>query len=329
MKKKKCILCNTAIGKRVCRERNNEIICSKCCASVRNQTCKGCSHYNYAEKYHAARFYNAGSNEFIIEVNEDIEKTVEEALKLVNEGRIEDAHNALEELLKNHPNYHSVQYGMGIVHAFKNMYDEAMTFFDKAIEIFPYFTEAYYNKAVTFRKKCDVVNYIKTLKKLVAISDEYDDLVVTARNILNDIEKCTMKNEGVNLDTYLDCERKFKQAASCMKNRQWEKALSGLKECAAIIGNHSQTWGNMGLCYAFMGEKQLALASLSKALEIDPYYELAIVNRVIVENLKAGEKLSANKYESVEYYKDFSLKNKSYIQSVLEETKSINSKGIT
>ena len=72
------------------------------------------------------------------------------------------------------------------------------------------------------------------------------------------------------------------------------KALSGFKECAAIIGNHLQTWGNMGLCYAFMGEK-----------------------------------LSANKYESVEYYKDFSLKNKSYIQSVIEETKSINSKGIT
>ena len=39
-----------------------------------------------------------------------------------------------------------------------------------------------------------------------------------------------------------------------------------------------------------------------------------------------GEKLSANKYESVAYYKDFSLKNKSYIQAVLEETKSINLK---
>jgi len=35
-----------------------------------------------------------------------------------------------------------------------------------------------------------------------------------------------------------------------------------------------------------MGEKQLALPSLSKALEIDPYYELAIVNQVIVENSK-------------------------------------------
>lgn len=320
MKKKKCILCNTAIGKRFCKERNNEILCSKCCASARNQTCEGCSHYNYAEKYQAAKFYNSGSNEFIIEIDEKIEKAVEETLKLVNEGMIEDAHNALQKLLKNYPNYHSVQYGMGIVHAFKNMYDEAILFFNKAIEIFPYFSEAYYNKAVAFRNKCDLANFIKTLKKLVAIGNEYDELVVTARKILNDAEKHLMKNDGVDLDTYLDCERTFKQASSCMENRQWEKALSGFKECATIIGNHPQTWGNMGLCYAFMGEKQFALAALNKALEIDPYYELAIVNRAIVEKLKDDEKLSTNKYESIEYYKDFSMKNKSYIQKVLEET---------
>ena len=318
MKKEKCILCNIAIGKRVCRERNNEIICSKCCASVRNQTCEGCSHYNFAEKYHAARFYNAGSNEFIIEINEKVEKEVEDALKLLNEHKIEDAHVALKELLKNHPNYHSVQYGMGAVHAFKNMYDEAIVFFDKAIEIFPYFIEAYYNKAATFLEKNDLVNYIKTLKKFVAIGNENDDLVVKARNLLNDWEEFTIKNEGVDLDTYLDCEIKFKQAFSYMKNQQWEKAISGYKECAAIIKNHPQTWGNLGVCYAFMGEKHLALASLNKALELDPRYELAIVNRAIVEKLEEGEKLSANKHQSIEYYKDYPLKNKSYIQEVLD-----------
>jgi len=55
------------------------------------------------------------------------------------------------------------------------------------------------------------------------------------------------------------------------------------------------------------------------ALELDPDYEPAIFNRAVVESLKEGEKLPPDKVESVEYYKDYALTQKSYIQTLIQQ----------
>ena len=50
--------------------------------------------------------------------------------------------------------------------------------------------------------------------------------------------------------------------------------------------------------------------ALDKALEIDPAYQPAIINRKRVESLKNGETLENIRMDSVEYYKDlFTRKN--------------------
>ena len=50
----------------------------------------------------------------------------------------------------------------------------------------------------------------------------------------------------------------------------------------------------MGICYAKMGKKRAALAAFEKALEIDPKYEPAILNKATTEELKEGQCLSAD-----------------------------------
>jgi lipoprotein NlpI len=75
----------------------------------------------------------------------------------------------------------------------------------------------------------------------------------------------------------------------------------------------------MGICYGKLGQKALALQALDMALELDPGYEPAIINRAVVESLKEGEKLPPSKVESVEYYKDYALTQKSYIQTLIQQ----------
>lgn len=88
-----------------------------------------------------------------------------------------------------------------------------------------------------------------------------------------------------------------------------------------INANHPQSYGNMGICYGQLGQKALALEAFDKTLELDPDYEPALVNRAIVETLQEGEKLPSGEVASVEYYKEYPLRKKSYIQSLVQQLK--------
>jgi len=72
-----------------------------------------------------------------------------------------------------------------------------------------------------------------------------------------------------------------------------------------------QSYGNLGICYACLGEKESALSYFDKALEIDPNYQLAASNRLLVEKLEKDEKLTLPEIKSVNYYVDYLKKLKS------------------
>lgn len=311
MKKIKCVLCNAVKAKRSCKERNNAWICPKCCAAIRNQKCEGCVHYEYAERYYAAQFHDSGKTRTSVKSDKEIERRVDNALVLLEKGDIDAAKTQMDELLSMHPENHIVQFGMGVVCASQDKFDEAISYFDMSIEIFPYYTQAYYNKVVALQKKSDMVNCLKTLKKLLAVGGEKDDFVMIGKNMLYEYEKHIMKNFEVDTDTYLACEKKFEEAFECMENFQWERAIAYFQECTAILKKHAPSWGNMGLCYAHLGKREQALSSIDKALEIDPLYEIAYVNRKAVEKLKEKEKLMFDKSKTADCEKEFNAKNKS------------------
>ncbi len=104
-----------------------------------------------------------------------------------------------------------------------------------------------------------------------------------------------------------------------MENGKWEKAMLGFKECLKLHEDHQQSYGNLGICYAQLGQKAKAIEAYDKALEIDPNYEPAIANKIMVERIQEGEKLNVAQFESIEYYKDYPLKKKSYLESLFNK----------
>lgn len=82
--------------------------------------------------------------------------------------------------------------------------------------------------------------------------------------------------------------------------------------------NHVQSLGNLGLAYACMGQKAKALECLNRALEIDPDYDLALVNKMQIETIEEGECIDF-RGESVNYYKDYGKENKrSYLSEFMK-----------
>jgi tetratricopeptide (TPR) repeat protein len=319
MKKRKCALCSRTKARRKCDRHNHEFICSQCCAESRDSACEGCQYFAEARQYHLSKAPKTKKKQFIVEINEEVEKAVDDALALVEGGNIRNGERILEELKIRHPRNHMVDYGIGVVNAFKQEYDQAIECFTRATDAFPYFIEAHFNKAVAYKKKLDIRNAIKSFKEVIAIGDPQADMVRQATGFVSGLEREIMETHSITLDQYFEAQDEFEKAFSCMEKEAWQQAIPGFQKCIKLNKKHPQSYGNLGLCYARLGRKAEAVAAFEKALEIDPNYEPAMVNKAVVESLQDGEKLDQESFKSIDYYRDYPLKKRSFVRSILDE----------
>jgi tetratricopeptide (TPR) repeat protein len=84
--------------------------------------------------------------DFITELRPDVDDKVDRVLERLERGQHENIEADLQALLKAYPDYHLTNFAMGVCRV--KIEDDpvgAIPFFEKAIEIFPYFSEAHYN----------------------------------------------------------------------------------------------------------------------------------------------------------------------------------------
>lgn len=236
-----------------------------------------------------------------MELNDEVRETVSTALEMAQRGQSRKALAILSGLLPDHPQHHDVPYGIGVVHAIQGEHEEAIQWFDRAIAIYPYSIESYYNKAVAFQKLLDVPNCIRSYQRVVAIGPASDPEVAKSRGIIENMASVIMRTEGVSLDAFLRSGDKFNEAFELMDRGDWQGALEGFRASAALNDRNAPCHGNMGLCHANLGHKAEALAELDRALEINPDYQPARSNREVVTQMEEGSPLSGTTYQSINY----------------------------
>ncbi len=283
---------------------DNNLICSICCARTRSPECEGCKYYSQSRAYSQKRSLSRSSEPTIWAVNSDIDEKVDQALALLEMGATKQAESKMRDLLQEHFQIPSVHFGMGAIHLSKNDYDEAVSCFDRAVEMNPFFVEAWYNKGSIHQIKLELPEMLNAFKKVVRYGDLTEEFVVNARKMLSDFEKTVQKEYGLNLDDYLKFHHVFNDAFAAMEKSEWETALSGFQQVIANNPRHHQSYGNMGLCYAHLGQKEKALEALDKALGLDPEYTPALINREAVASLAEGEKLQDQDFRTIDFHKD-------------------------
>jgi len=313
MNPKKCIVCVKVKGKRVCRLKANTLICSQCCAQIRNPDCQGCPYYSQAQHYAARKAQTSKNSSFIMRVDPEVDEAVDQALRMIESGNRIGGESIIIDLYQKYPDLHIVQYAMGVAQAMKEEYDQSIEHFNKATDLFPYFVEAWFNKGVSYQRLMKAEDAIRAFQKVIEFGDPSDESVRYANTFVIDIERHLRENDGITLDDYLEAKDHFDAAFSIMEQQHWQQAIDGFQTASALNPNHPQPHGNLGICYARLGRKQEALAAFDKALEIDPNYEPALLNRAIVASLGEGEKLPDGHFKSVEYYKDYTLKKRSML----------------
>jgi len=204
---------------------------------------------------------------------------------------------------------------MGVCHVLQDKFEEAIEFFKRAVDIFPYLTEAHFNMAMAYIKLGDIAGVVRGFREVIRVGGN-EELVSEAKRRLDDLEVTIKELNGFNLDTYLNNSETFDKAFAALQNNEFVSAINLFKRVLATDPKHVQSWGNLGLAYAGMGKKDKALECLDKALELDPEYEIAAVNRIAIEKLREGERLEG-KIDSVNYYRDYKVRGKkSYIAEI-------------
>lgn len=311
MSKERCIVCSITRGRRVCKLNDNKLICPICCAKTRIHECEGCAFYSLAEQFSRDKPGRAGRKNFIIKLDPELDELVDQALQKVDKGDIRTGEKMLSDLMIKHPDSYTVHFGLGVIAVKKQRFDEAIKYFDHAIELNPLYVEAWFNKGSCHHEKLEIGEMVRSFQKVIELGDPSEYFVRHARNIMTGFAKNVRQTSGLDLELFLQTMDKFNEAFAAMENMEWHKAIRGFQEVITVHPKHTQSYGNMGICYASLGKKQEALAALDQALKLDPNYRPALMNREIVRSLEEGETLTSAKFASVDYYKDVALKKKS------------------
>jgi tetratricopeptide (TPR) repeat protein len=315
--KERCQLCGIERAKRTCKIKDALQICPVCCAKLRSDGCGDCTYYEASIRYHSEKSEKPQrERHFITPINPEIDEECDRILSMVESGHLSRGENLMRELYKKYPNYHTVLYGMGVCCALQEKFEEAVGFFKRAVAIFPYLTEAHFNMGMAYIKLGDIAGVVRAFREVIRVGGD-KELVSEAKRRLDDLDKTVRKLNGLSLDAFLKNSETFGKAFEALQNHQFALAIGLFRRALSTDPKHVQSWGNLGLAYASIGERSRALECLDKALELDPDYEIAAVNRIGIEKMREGERLEW-KMDSVDYYRDYKVRGKkSYIAEIL------------
>jgi len=316
--KEKCQLCGQIKAKRTCKVKGNIGICPVCCSTLRSDGCVGCTYYEASVRYRSEKFERpAKEKPFIAPIYPEVDEECDRILSLVESDHLLTGEKQMRELYKKYPDYHTVLYGMGVCNVLQDKFEEGIEFFKKAVDIFPYLTEAHFNMGMAYIKLGDIAGVVRAFREVIRVGGR-EEMVSEAKRRLDDLERTVKKLNGFSLDTYLNNSDTFNKAFAALQNREFMSAINLFKRVLATDPKHVQSWGNLGLAYAGTGERGKALECLDKALELDPEYEIAAVNRIAIEQLREGERLEEG-IDSVNYYRDYKARGKkSYIAETIK-----------
>ncbi len=248
-----------------------------------------------------------------------IEEQCDEIIDFIEEGELKSAKNKLKKINSKKVAHPFISFTNGLFSLKTVGEEEALKHFKKATLLDPLYIEAHYNVAACYKELLQIGKMLSSFLKVVEIGEETDDLVIRAQGLLNSFQETLDEDEALSISDYIRGEELFAQALYLLEQEEPENALELFNENLKISPNHTQTHGNIGICYVKLGNKEKALESFEKALNIDPTYQLALLNKEII--LQNGiEESQSQKLGSVNYFQDYGITGRSYIEDVKNDS---------
>jgi len=266
-------------------------------------------------------FENPKGKHFIARVDPDLEDRVDKLLNKMAEKGAVSVEAEIYQIFNKDPDLYITQYMMGVfLSAGKHRHEEAIAYYEKAIEMYPVFVYGYFNLAQCYLKTVQLDRMQAAFKAVVRL-DEYGETGLMARQQLDSVESMIRSTTNFkSLDEYIRQSRLFENAFKTMQNREFKEAIVMFESILEKEPEHVAALGNLGLCYSGLGFKEKAINHFDRALLIDPNYEIALLNReVCLMSMTEGQAFIADNVKEVQYYRDYGPGRKSYLKSLMND----------
>ncbi len=266
-------------------------------------------------------FGTSQGKHFIYKIDPDLEDEIDNLLIKMSKSGASSVQKEVKRIFDENSDNATAQYMMGVfLSAGLKQSLEAIPYYEKSIEMNPTFAFAYYNIGVCYMHVLDFAKMKAAFKNAIRL-DPNGETARMAREQLKNVEN-TIKSSttSASLDDHIILMRLFENAFQSMKNKQYDEAIRLFSLVLAKDSKSVQSFGNLGLCYAYQGQKQKALDHFNKALDLDPVYEVALINKeMCMKFMVEGQSLIPDNTDEVKYYRDFGAGKKSYIESFMND----------
>jgi tetratricopeptide (TPR) repeat protein len=191
-------------------------------------------------------------------------------------GDYDNAISDYNKALELHPHYAEARNNRGVAWAYKGDYDKAISDCTEAVKINPLYANAYNNRGYAWQQKGDLDKAIADYTEALTIDEKY----VQAYH-----------------------SRGFAWACK----GEYDKAIADYDKALEIRPRYADVYGKRGSAWSHKGNLDKAIADYTKALEIDPEFDEAYYNRAVIWNRKGKcEKAIADFTQALDINPDYS-----------------------
>ena len=244
---------------------------------------------------------------------------IQSAVSFLNSGRIKEAVDVIEPLIKNFQNEPLLYNIRGVCNHSCQNYKVAIEDFQRAVELNPSYAEAYYNLGVSYGELSEIESAKESYKNALRINSNYP----TAQNNLGQILLTQGEFDASieNFEWAIALKPDFAEAYNNLGNaflgiEDLDNAIKSFKKAITLKPDFAIANNNLGIAYLRTGEKEIALEFFENAIALIPSYASAHHNLSSVKTYHENdsqvlqmESLLSNKELSVQdqIYLSFSL----------------------
>lgn len=221
----------------------------------------------------------------------------------LRDGSFEDAQSEIGTLIDEFPGRWEPPYLMGTCLAMQGDAENAIPFLEQSLAICPS-SEAYYNLAAAHKSVFQIQSFLTGMEKVIELDGVNGEIGMKAKAEIDAFTAMMCETSGITLDQYIESSGRFEDAFVCLSEGRFEDAIRGFNRVLDIQPDHVQSYGNLGLAHAWLGDRDAAIRYFDKAIELDPHYQPAIENRQLVLERRPGETLKSFGMREIDFYAD-------------------------